>query len=152
MSKEGNTDLPVMRGTTRHRRLLSAVSDSAYVLDSFAEAREKQDAGGEGGGGGGVLASNSDRDGGADDVGPDGLHTSWDWGVKLVPAITPPPPRADVAPEVAEDLPVAVDIPRLVRLAAAHIDAPTTNPTALTASLCGTDALQSLSTTISRDE
>ncbi|KAJ2888309.1 lipin Ned1, partial [Coemansia aciculifera] len=118
----------------------------------FAEAREKQDAGGEGGGGGGVLASNSDRDGGADDVGPDGLHTSWDWGVKLVPAITPPPPRADVAPEVAEDLPVAVDIPRLVRLAAAHIDAPTTNPTALTASLCGTDALQSLSTTISRDE
>ncbi|KAJ2352283.1 lipin Ned1, partial [Coemansia sp. RSA 2673] len=60
---EASTDLPV-RGP-RHRRLMSAVSDSAYVLDSFAEARDDKASGGVV-----VVAAGSDRDD-DDDTGPD---------------------------------------------------------------------------------
>ncbi|KAJ2881552.1 lipin Ned1 [Coemansia aciculifera] len=154
---EATTDLPV-RGP-RHRRLLSAVSDSAYVLDSFAEARDEKAAGG--------VVPGSDRDDDDDDTGPDGLHTSWDWGVKLVPdmttALTPASATASVdkanittpvpiVDEVPVSLPelaptvnptmTAVDVPLLVRLAAAHLESPESTPNTLEISLCGADALR----------
>ncbi|KAJ2825511.1 lipin Ned1, partial [Coemansia furcata] len=155
---EGATDMPVR--APRHRRLQSAVSDSAYVLDSFAEVRDDSAASG-------VAATDSDRDGNDDDIGPDGLHTSWDWGVKLVPDITTTTvltptsattsvDKAAVAPvPIADDVPItvpelaptaiptmtAVDVPLLVRLAAAHLESPESTPNTLQLSLCGADAL-----------
>ncbi|KAJ2337087.1 lipin Ned1 [Coemansia sp. RSA 2681] len=147
----GDVDLPVMRGT-RHRRLLSAVSDSAYVLDSFADTRDNSSSKTTNG-----ITVTSDRDGNGDDdddTGPDGLHTSWDWGVKLTPtpvttATAAPVDTVDVdavavAPEPKPNPAAAagVDVPLLVRLAAAHLDSPDSTPNALEASLCGADALR----------
>ncbi|KAJ2417324.1 lipin Ned1 [Coemansia sp. RSA 2530] len=143
------TSLPA-RGP-RHRRLLSAVSDSAYVLDSFAEARDDK-----AGGGGMAIGNDGDDDDGDDDMGPDGLHTSWDWGVKLVPDVTTSAvltptsvDRASATPAPAKDdsispLPTmtAVDVPLLVRLAAARLESPESTPNTLEMSLCGADALR----------
>ncbi|KAJ2487761.1 lipin Ned1 [Coemansia sp. RSA 2050] len=143
-------DLPA-RGP-RHRRLHSAVSDSAYVLDSFAEARDDKAAGGI------VIGSDGgDDNGSADDTGPDGLHTSWDWGVKLVPDVTAttlltpvPVPVSATAPvdnRAGVTLPTmtAVDVPLLVRLAAAHLESPESTPNTLEMSLCGAEALRASS-------
>ncbi|KAJ2744517.1 lipin Ned1 [Coemansia sp. BCRC 34301] len=128
------TDLPVMRGP-RHRRLLSAVSDSAYILDTFADSREGKAASGAAAA---AIAATTD------DTGPDGLHTSWDWGVKLMPniAATPTTPATPVVKAAPPPKPPNVDIPQLVRLAAARLDSPDTKPNALELSLCGADALR----------
>ncbi|KAI9502062.1 Lipin/Ned1/Smp2-domain-containing protein [Coemansia spiralis] len=143
----GNSVLPrTLSFNRRHQRPMSVVSDSEYILGS--QTTDKAAVSSDIAAGDGPDRADSFNTGS-----DDGLHTDWDWGVKIAPSKKPvsiieaeskgqkasTAPPAPETPKADHHYPQQFDASLLIENAAAS-----KTSTVLELSLCGVDALQKM--------